>query len=342
MASSGCLQHIFYENEIPSEVGLNLEKIYQSPFCVTKYFEIFLKVRNLSALNISGGETDPQHVLAYIISGKEITVLNELVEVEQEYLQYFADTVFNRYPAITTVNFNCIKSSIADLQYPWRRWKTSQDIAIKLPQCFETYHAQLGRQTQKHIRYYINRLQREFDDFAFNVAATHETDPVIISRIIEMNRLRMKAKNISSGYDNEFEARIIAFCRHYGLVSTVRINGKIVAGAICHEVGDQAYLEAISHDPDFNKYNVGQVCLYLTIKQMIETGKDSFHMLWGENEYKYRFLGVKQDLYFISIYRSYASKLSSFPKLIKHTCSYIFRQMDYLTKKYIINRFRKR
>ncbi len=342
MASLDRLQHIFYENGLPPVVEINLEKIYQSPFCVTKYFEIFRNVRNLSALNISGGVTDPQHVLAYIISGKEITVLNELVEVEQEYLQYFADTVFKRYPAITTVNFNCIKSNILNLQYPWRRWRTSQDIAIKLSQHFEAYHAQLGKQTQKHIRYYINRLQREFNDFTFNVAATHETDPVIISRIIEMNRLRMKAKNINSGFDNAFEARIIEFCRQYGLVSTISINGKIVAGAICYEVGDQAYLEAISHDPDFNKYNAGQVCLYLTVKHMIESGKDTFHMLWGENEYKYRFLGVKQELYFISIYRSYSSKLLSIPRVAKHVCSYIFKQLDYLTKKYIFNRFWKR
>ena len=152
----------------------------------------------------------------------------------------------------------------------------------------------------------------------------------------------MKAKNINSGFDNAFEARIIEFCRQYGLVSTISINGKIVAGAICYEVGDQAYLEAISHDPDFNKYNAGQVCLYLTVKHMIESGKDTFHMLWGENEYKYRFLGVKQELYFISIYRSYSSKLLSIPRVAKHVCSYIFKQLDYLTKKYIFNRFWKR
>jgi CelD/BcsL family acetyltransferase involved in cellulose biosynthesis len=152
----------------------------------------------------------------------------------------------------------------------------------------------------------------------------------------------MKSKNIRSGFDSLFESRIIEFCRYYGLVSTVSVQGRIVAGAICYEVGNQAYLEAISHDPGYNRYNAGQVCLYLTVKHLIEKRRDSFHMLWGENEYKYRFLGVKQELYFISIYRSCSSKLSSMPKLIKHTCSYIFRQLDYLTKKYIINRYRLR
>jgi len=342
VTSPGSLQHICYENELPSDVERHIEKIYQSPFSVTKYFELFRGAHSLNALVITCGESTPRHALAYVISGKEITVVNELVEIGQEYIQYFADTVFNRYPTITTVNFNCIKSGIDDFHYPWRRWKTSQDIVIKLPRRFEEYNSKLGKRTRKHIRYYINRLQREFDDFTFHVAATHQINPTEISRIIEMNRLRMRGKNIRSGFDNLFESRIREFCRHYGLVSTVSIRGKIVAGAICYEVGNQAYLEAISHDPDYNKYNAGQVCLYLTIKHMIEQGRDSFHMLWGENEYKYRFLGVRQQLYFISIYRSYSAKLASIPRLAKHTCSYIFKQLEYLTKKYIINWCRQR
>ena len=342
MTSPDRLQHIFYENEIPPEVEITLEKIYQSPFCVTKYFEIFRNVRNLSALNISGGETRPQHVLAYIISGKEITVLNELVEVEQEYLQYFADTVFHRYPAITTVNFNCIKSSIVDMQYPWRRWKTSQDIVITLPNSFDKYRLSLSEHTRKNIKYYSSRLQKKYDDFSFHLSTTHEIDPAEIGKIIEMNRLRMQSKNIRSGFTSLLEKRIIEFSRFYGLVTTINLQGRVVAGTICYEVGNQAYMEIISHHPDFDKDRVGQVCLYLTVKHMIEKGRDSFHMLWGENEYKYRFLGVKQELCFISMYRSYPSKLSSTPKLIKHTCSNIFRQLDYLTKKYIINRLRKR
>jgi hypothetical protein len=342
MALPDSIQHIIYENEIPPDVGLNLGKIYQSSFCVIKYFEIFRGIDSPNAMVISCGEPGPRHIIAYSISGKEITVLNELVEIERDYVQYFADTVFNKYPAITTVNFNCIKNRITTFQYPWRLWKTSQDVSIILPPTFEAYHAKLGRQTQKHIKYYLNRLQREYADFTFQAAATHEIEPGVISRIIEMNRLRMQSKNIRSGFDNLFKKRIMEFCRDYGLVSTVSIQGKIVAGAICYEVGNQAYLEAIAHDPDYNKYNVGQVCLYLTVKYMIEKGRDSFHMLWGENEYKYRFLGVKQDLYYISIYKSYSSKLMSIPKLAQHTYSYLFRQLDYLTKKYIINRYRQK
>lgn len=342
MALPDALQHIFYENDIPPDVGLDLEKIYQSPFCVTRYFEIFRGMRSLNALVIRCGESDVRHVIAYCISGTQITVVNELVEIGQEYLEYVADAVFKRYPSVTTVNFNCIKGRPTELRYPWRRWKTSQDIVIELPRSFDVYHAQLGRQTQKHIRYYINRLQREFSDFTFHVDEPHATDPAVIGRIIDMNRLRMKGKSVRSGYGSTSAARITEFCRHYGLVSTVSVGGRTVAGAICYEVGNHGYLEAISHDPDYNRYNVGQVCLYLTVKHLIEKGRDSFHMLWGENEYKYRFLGVKQDLYFISMYRSYPYKFLDIHRVTRHACSYAYRQLEYLTRKYIINRCKQR
>lgn len=342
MALPDGVQHICYEHGIPSDVARHIEKIYQSPFCVSKYFEIFKGIRNPNALVISEGGSEPRHILIYVISGKEITVLNELVAIEQDYVQYFADTMFSRYPAITTVNLNYLKSRIVNFHHPWRLWKTSHDIAIPLPLTFDAYQAQLGKQTRKHLKYYRNRLQREFDDFTFHVATTHDIDPSVIDRIIEMNRSRMKNKNIQSGYNNLFETRIVEFCRHYGMISTVSAGGRIVAGTICYEVGDHTYLEAVSHDPEYNRYNPGQVCLYLTLKHTIEKGSTSFHMLWGENEYKFRLLGVKQDLYFLSIFRSYTSKISSTPKVVKHFCSYAFKQMDYLMKKYIINRCRRR
>jgi CelD/BcsL family acetyltransferase involved in cellulose biosynthesis len=278
----------------------------------------------------------------YGITGKEITVLNELVEIGQEYLQYFSDAVFSRYPRISVINCNCLTGRPPDLSYPRRVWRLSHDIAIPLPSTFEAYHVRLGKQTQKHIRYYLNRLQREFHDFAFHVATAHEIDPAVIGRIVEMNRLRMKNKNVRSGFSTVFEKRIIEFCKYYGVVSTVSIKGRIVAGAVSYAVGNQSYLEVIAHDPEYNKYNAGQVCLYLTVKHMVESGGASFHLLWGENEYKYRFLGVKEDLYFMSIYRSYSSKLSSAPKLMKHICISSFRQLEYLTKKYIVGPFRQR
>jgi hypothetical protein len=231
---------------------------------------------------------------------------------------------------------NCFDAN----SYPVRHWKTSQDIAVKLPHNFDEYHSNLGGHTRKNIAYYSGRLRRAYGDVAFHVTVGPEIEPSTIGRILDMNRLRMKNKNIQSGFDSSLEKKIVEFCRHYGLVSTLSLQGKVAAGAICYEVGNQAYLEIIAHHPDFDKDRVGQICLYLTVKHMIDKGRDSFHMLWGENEYKYRFLGVKQELCFFSVYRSYAAKAADIPRLARHTCSYIVRQLDYLARKYLKTRRR--
>lgn len=342
MALPDAFKYTIYEQDIPSEVAASAERIYQSPFSVIPYFRIFRNDPHLNALVISTEANVPVHVLMYTLSGTEVTLLNELVEIGQEYLLIFVDFVFARYPAVATVNLNCLKKRVVQAPYPSRLWKSSQDIAVALPSTPDAYHAQLGKQTQKHITYYQNRLHRDFPDVVFQVTTTHETEPSTIAAIIRMNRMRMKSKQISSGYTDTVEQRITEFCRHYGSVSTVSAGGKIIAGAICYAIGDHVYLEAISHDPDYNKYNAGQVCLYLTIRHAIEARKTAFHMLWGQNEYKFRFLGVKQDLFYVSVYRSYLSKVSSTPKLVKQLCTYIPRQLEYLAKKYIVNRSRTR
>ena len=340
MALPDGFQHTFYERGIPPEVALWVERIYQSPFSTCAYFRIFRRDPELNALVIATDASVAVHAFIYAISGTEVTLLNELVEIEPEFLRHFVDTVFDKYHDVKTIHFNCQYGGFPALGRPRRLWKTSQDIAIPLPGSFEQYKASLSAHTRKNLTYYSGKLHKKYPDFAFQVTAIGETDPSVVSRILEMNRLRMKSKHIRSGFDRALEGRIIEFCRHYGTTGTVTMQGRIVAGTICYELGNQAYMEIISHHPDFDKDRVGQVCLYLTIQRMIETGKGSFHMLWGDNEYKYRFLGIRRELFFGSVYRSGWSKLANAPKLVPHLLAYAGRQCEYLGKKYVLNRFR--
>ena len=342
MAVSGRLKHLFYDKNLPPDLELRLEKLYQSPFCVKGYFEIVRNVEKFNVLLLSEGESSPRHVLVYTVSGRVVTILNELVRIEQEYAEYAADALFKRYPAVTTIHFNCMRENITASRYPWRLWKRSQDIAIALPSTFEAYQGELGKQTRKHLRYYQNRLQRDYADVTFHGSATEKIDPAVIGEIIRMNRLRMESKGIRSGFDHSAEERIKKFCQQYGLITTLHAGGKIIAGAVCYEVGNQVYLEAISHDSAFNSYNPGQICLYLTVQQLIREGKESFHLLWGENEYKYRFLGVKQELYFFSFYRTPFHRRTCLPQLTRHLCTRLLNQGEYLIRKYVIRRFVKK
>ena len=68
-----------------------------------------------------------------------------------------------------------------------------------------------------------------------------------------MNHLRMKEKNTASDIDSNYRKSIIDFVKYYGFVSVLEIEGKIVAGVILYLIGNQYFLETISHDPEYNK-----------------------------------------------------------------------------------------
>ena len=329
-----------HEEVIPSYVEQSFTDLYQSAFSVLEYFKLHKTYDKLNALAIYTVNQDPRHVLAYSIRINEVTLLNELFDIEQFYLQYFVNFIFAKYPHVHTINLNRLKCKLDDRTLTSHTWCLSEDTVIQLPATISEYKSKLGKHTRANLNNYYNRLKRIYGDFTFTISGMNETDPTVISRIIEMNRLRMDSKKIKSGYDLTLENRIINFCQKYGYTTTITFNGKIVAGAIYYSVGNHCFLETISHDPEYNKDRVGQVCLYLTIKHTIEQGREAFHFLWGKNEYKYRLLGVQQDLYHISIYRSEFHKVLNFPKLLKYRLTFFIRQLDYWYRKYILKRFK--
>jgi CelD/BcsL family acetyltransferase involved in cellulose biosynthesis len=170
------------------------------------------------------------------------------------------------------------------------------------------YRAMLGKRTKANMSNYSNKLRREFSDFSFTVATGEGIDPSVIREIVAMNRSRMREKKTTSAIDSNLEHNIVEFSRKYGIVGTVRLNGRIAAGTICYRVGDHCYADVIAHDSAYNKYSIGQVCIYLMIQSLIARGIHAFHMAGGECEYKSRLLGVNNDIYFVSIFRSELKK----------------------------------
>jgi len=332
---------VVYEGTVPPELVRSMETLYQSAFSVVPYFDCFSSGNNLNAMALYTAGPEPVHVLVYDIGKKEATLLNELFDIDQVFLAYFIEFIFRRYPNVDAVHINRLKCRMGRLSRPHHTWRSSEDTVIDLPATFAEYQSRLGRHTRSNLNNYSNRLRRVYPDFSFNASAVGETGPGPVRKIIEMNRVRMQGKNVLSAYDGALEEKIVAFAQRYGTTNTISVNGETVAGALYYRVGDSCFLEAISHDPAYNKDRVGQVCLFLTIKNALEQGCKAFHLLWGEYEYKYRLLGVKQEIFFTSVYRSHWHKLLNFPKLVSWTGSFLRTQIDYHVRKYIINPCRR-
>jgi CelD/BcsL family acetyltransferase involved in cellulose biosynthesis len=195
---------------------------------------------------------------------------------------------------------------------------------------------------RRHTKNYISKILRTFGIYSLKIYERDKIPESIIYRIIEMNHLRMNDKNIVSGIDSSYAKKIVKFVRDFGFISVLEINGEIVAGLITYLIKNNYFVEEISSDPKFDQYNVGHTCLFLTIQDCIERNGNEFHLLWGNNPYKQRFLAERFQLYSVTLFRSnilkYKFKLVN-ELLQKLSFKYIFK---FLKRKIKMILFRKR
>ena len=322
------LSYDFYDAPVPIEIEDKLAYLYHSAFSVKEFFVLFKGSSDYKALTISSGGT-LIHVICYLLKNKQIHILNELVQIEPEYLDFASDVLFKKYPHVGKISFNRIKTATGDVRSPLRLWTRSNDIVAQLPVSSEAFDARLGKSTKKTVKYHLNRLQRENPDFSFEVASGKDIAPSLIERIVELNKSRMASKQIRCGYDPARIRNVAEFAASYGTVTSITINNEVVAGLICYDMGSHIYGETIAHDNAYNKSRIGQVVFYLTLRHFIENGAAFYHMMEGDYDYKYSFLGVSQNQYSFSLYRSARHKFLDIPDLLAHRTGSMIKQLRY-------------
>ena len=322
------LSHNFYDAPVPMEIEDKLPGLYHSAFCVKEFFVLFKDSAGYKALTISSDNT-LKHVICYLVNNKRIHVLNELIEIEPEYLDYAADVLFKKYPHAQKISFHRIKSDTKEVRSPLRLWSRSNDIVAQLPATIEAYDAKLGKSTKKTVKYHLNRLQRENPDFRFSVASAKCIAPSLIKRIVDLNKSRMESKQIRCGYDAARVRNVTEFAGSYGTVTSITIHNEVVAGLICYDMGSHVFGETIAHDNAYNKSRIGQVVFYLTLRHFIENGTGFYHMMEGDYDYKYSFLGISHKQYSFSMYRSARHKFLDIPDLLAHRTGSMIKQLRY-------------
>lgn len=187
--------------------------------------------------------------------------------------------------------------------------KASQDYLLDLRQFHEPteYLGSMGKKTRQHLKNYRSRLNRacEFDSLkVFEMTGNeHNKDEfyAAANQIYEMNELRCIEKGFHAGTKKEW----IDVAYKSGKLVLYRLNDRIIAGTLMTYDGNQAFLHSIAHDPQFDNWNIGSLVLLDTISYAINDGILFFHFLWGECEYKTRFLAVEYPLYDLIIYRKW-------------------------------------
>lgn len=298
-----------YEGSVPELAAAELDRLYRNPYCSLQHHRLHGAIDAATCTYIARTNGEVSAVLLFKREGATLRVLNEQLRIDAAEVERFARHVFAAYAGINIIVFHAVDLQGKSISLPYQDFCCTEDIVAELPASVDAYRARLGKSTRSYISRYLNRLRREFPDMQHEVVDGADVDEQDLLDIIGMNAARMQGKQHESYIDHAETQRILTMVRERGLVSLLRLGGRLRAGAINLRYGDSYFLKVIAHDPAYDQYRLGTLCCFLTICACIERGGAEYHFLWGRYEYKYRLAGVQRDLHHVALYRSRAQVL---------------------------------
>lgn len=314
-------------------------------FLIDTYCNYVTKCSAFQGMNVTFYESrigeKVKNIFVVRIDKRQATILNKFyLDVEEDEITLLLEVLSNRY-GVNKLFFNKLFSPPALSETPHIQEYEIVDNIADLPPSFSMFIDSLGKNTKKHSKYYLGRMQRDFPDVEYNVYENQDISRSDFDSITNFSRERMAQKNLPYGatsHDGWLFTNVTADC---GYLSSVKIQNQIVAGCVGFVCGEHLYLSKIAHDPKFNNYNAGQVALLRCIEWAIEEkGVKKFHYLWGKNvDYKDRFGGCPHLMYNLVIFKKigfpyYFASLKSHVKEAKQSIMDFLRSNKSLLKFY--------
>jgi hypothetical protein len=302
-ADPGTLTISCYENEIPSFVAHEIDRLYEHLGCSFLNYSVMNTLDGASTYVVRQGGAAVT-VLLFRRELHQVTVITEFVKLDEASVQLFAETMFAKFKSVWIVLFKKIQVGLEKLPYPYLRLNCTEDIVVTLPPTVKEYQDSLGKNMRRNIKRYGSTLEQDFPSYRYQVYVKEQVREQDIRSIIKLNWSRMAGKNIVSRIDEEETQWIVRLVQQCGIVGVATIEGQVSGGAIGFRIGDNYFMHVIAHDPLYNDYSLGIICYYFTICEGIIRGGKRFHLSWGRYEYKYRLLGVTIDIAQVNIYRN--------------------------------------
>ncbi len=183
--------------------------------------------------------------------------------------------------------------------------QSAEDFLIELPASPELYLQSLGSKTRKHLPYYVRRLQREWgENLVFVPLFGSQVTRELYEELLGLQRKRMRNRHRESGWRFPIVDQRWPIVEERGLLYGVYYGKKLVAGTLSFLQRKDAYLIVLSHDPEFDALNLGNVVLWLTLKHLIGMQLRCFHLMWGATFYKTQFGGKIEPLFRVTGFRN--------------------------------------
>lgn len=292
-----------YENAVPSFVETELARLYGNVFSSLEHLRAYRGTENINTY-VARSDGEIASVLLFCRERNKIQVLNEGMLLSTEEVQRFANYIFSVYSAVHIISFHAVRAPIQKFGFPCQRFTCLEDIVLELPASVDEYRDRLGKSTRSYLNRYLNKLKRNFPSFRHEIYEKQDIDEQHIREILRFNRQRMASKGRIPERSDEDAPPVMQLARECGLVSVITIDGRVRAGTINYHVGNNYFLDVISHDPAYDEYRLGTLCCFLTVCTCILMGGSEYHFLWGRSDYKYRLLGAPRNLDDLVVYRS--------------------------------------
>jgi len=179
----------------------------------------------------------------------------------------------------------------------------SNDVVIELPDSLESYMSLLGKKTRKNLNNSRNRIDKNLPGFRVIFLQKEDIKYAQISKLVELKRRGMKIRNRRFRKDNDYYKNLFRYVSEKGLICLCYDKETLIGGSINSVIGKHCYGQVLAHNGDYSEYNIGNITLLNTIKYLIENEIQYLHLLWGKEEYKFKFRGINRDLYNINIFR---------------------------------------
>ncbi|MGJ7917619.1 GNAT family N-acetyltransferase [Massilia sp. LXY-6] len=288
----------FYENEVPPFARQQMEHLYQNTFSSTFAEHVGEAATNTYVVREGSAV---RTIFLFQVKGRHVVVLNSAIPLETSEIEQFVASVFARYGSVQAIKFVSVETDISGFLFPYQQLRASEDFILSLPATVEAYWERLGTSSATTLRRKQRKLERESAGFSFTI---HEHGANMDRVITDIIRLKTNGKDPAARLDEAQQAWLREVVGTHGFVGVICANGRVCAGAICTRVGRNYFMHVVAHDPDFDAYSPGVVCIYLTVCAAILRGGREFHFLWGPSVWKRRLRSVQHELNDIVVYRS--------------------------------------
>ena len=286
--------------QLPADVEEALVTTYASLHSSLAFFKVFRSIENASCyLAHSAGA--PSTVLLFTFNGRRIDVINEMIEVPQAEMARFVAYVFAHFPQIDVISFKAIKTAAGELGFPVQQYPAKGSYVVTLPATPDAYKAGIGKSTRASINQGLNGIRRHFPSFESRFFVNDDIDVDHIRAIVALSEQKINAGDAVFFYDVARLARLARLC---GFVHVILIDGRICAGSVNYRVGASFFGDAMGYDPQYEKFGLGKLCVFLTICESIVRGGTRFYLGGGVFAFKERLLGVPFYMDEVHLYRS--------------------------------------